>query len=290
MYEPEVTIITPTYNIIDEGKADDFTLLVNLLNRQSYPYVEHLIVDNASTDATTEFLKEYKNSGYINFLSAPDTGKYDAVNKGLMRAKGKYIGILSCDDFYHDIMAIEEIVSAMEEENADYACCNSYCIQPDGSVSQYQPAMLNVFQIVPCPRQAIFYKKEALEKLKYFDSKFKLLADYDMIIRLVMNKFNGIIFDKNIVTYKVSEQAIKHSSQIEAECSHIFHKNYGSLYPLKQEEIDRMVKISEIPRPLLDKLAQFFPQSGKEFYDSYVNMYNLRLQAAQSVRDMEQNQ
>jgi len=289
MYEPEVTIITPTNNIIDEGKADDFTLLVNLLNRQTYPYIEHIIVDNASTDETTAFLKEYKNAGYIDFLSAPDTGKYDAINKGIMRAKGKYIGILSCDDFYHDIMAIEELVSAMEEENADYACCNSYCIQNDGNVLKFQPAIFNVFQVVPCAHQAMFYKKTALQQMGYFDTKFKILSDYDMIIRLVMARLNGIIYDGNIVTYKNSEQAYKHPSQVDAECSHIFHKNYSALYPLNEEELDRMVKISEIPQTLLDKLSEFFPQSKQEFYNSYVNMYNLRLEVAQAVRDAEKN-
>ena len=77
------------------------------------------IVDNNSTDETIDLLKDYKNSGFINFYSAPDTGKYDAINKGLLRAKGKYVAFLSCDDFYHDIMAIADLVNAMEEENAD---------------------------------------------------------------------------------------------------------------------------------------------------------------------------
>ena len=52
MYEPEVTIITPTSNIVDKGQADDFTLLVNLLDRQTYEFVDHLIIDNASQDGT----------------------------------------------------------------------------------------------------------------------------------------------------------------------------------------------------------------------------------------------
>lgn len=67
MYEPEVTIITTTSNIVDKGQTDDFTLLINLLDRQTYPYVEHLIIDNASQDGTVELLKEYKNNGFINF-------------------------------------------------------------------------------------------------------------------------------------------------------------------------------------------------------------------------------
>ena len=86
MYEPEVTIITPTSNIVDKGQADDFTLLVNLLDRQTYEFVDHLIIDNASQDGTEVLLKEYKNSGFLTFYSEPDRGKFDAMNKGLLRA------------------------------------------------------------------------------------------------------------------------------------------------------------------------------------------------------------
>ena len=75
MYEPEFTVITPTYNIVENNQADDFTLLINLLDRQTYPYIEHLIIDNASTDETVTLLKEYKNSGFINFFSESDRGK-----------------------------------------------------------------------------------------------------------------------------------------------------------------------------------------------------------------------
>ncbi len=128
MYEPEFTVITPTYNIVDNNQADDFTLLVSLLGKQTYPYIEHIIIDNNSQDGTVDFLKEYKNSGYISFFSEPDRGKFDAMNKGILRAKGKYIGFLSCDDFYHDITGIADIVNVMEEENADFCFFPSYCI------------------------------------------------------------------------------------------------------------------------------------------------------------------
>ena len=94
MYEPEVTIITPTYNIVESGHADDFTLLVNLTDRQTYQYVEHLIVDNNSTDETIDLLKDYKNSGFINFYSAPDTGKYDWKKKMQITAFFRHIALI----------------------------------------------------------------------------------------------------------------------------------------------------------------------------------------------------
>ena len=286
MYEPEVSVITPTSNIVETEQADDFNLLINILNRQPYPYVEHIIIDNASSDGTQELLKDYKNSGYINFFSEPDYGKFDAMNKGIMRAKGKYVSFLSCDDFYHDITGIADVVNLMEEEDADFCYFPSYCSHPDGFTFLFQPAILNVFQVSPCPRQAFFFKRSVLEEIRYFDDKFKLLADYDLIIRLFLNGYKGVMFDGNIVTCKLGEQVTKHTVQVEAECSHIFYKNYKNLYPMTNEVLDRMVKISEVPKPLLDKLVTKFPQEYRdEYYQQYENMYNLRVQALQNLKN-----
>lgn len=288
MYEPEVTIITPTSNIVDKGQADDFTLLVNLLDRQTYEFVDHLIIDNASQDGTEVLLKEYKNSGFLTFYSEPDRGKFDAMNKGLLRAKGKYVAFLSCDDFYHDITGIADVVNVMEEEDADFCFFPSYCCHPEGYVFQFIPAMLNTFQVAPCPRQAMFFKKSVLNELRGFDEKFKLLADYDLVIRLVLGGYKGVLFDGNIVTCKLGEQVSKNTTQVEAECNHIFYKNYKNMYPMSNEVLDRMVKFSEIPKPLLDKLAMKFPSEDKDlFYEKYQQMYELRLEAVKNLRQQE---
>ena len=289
MYEPEVTIITPTYNIVDAEKTDDFYLQINLLDKQTYPYIEHLVMDKASNDGTQELLKEYKNGGYINFYSAPDTGKYDAINKGISYAKGKYIGILSCDDFYHDITGIADVVAAMEQEEADFCFFPAYCVQPDDTAFLYIPSMLNVFQVMPCSHQAIIFKKDVLARLSGFDAKFKIMADYDLMLRLILGEYKGIFFENNIVTYCLGEQAVKYTVQVEAECSHIFYKNYRTMYNLSNEVIDRMVKLSEIPKPLLDRFAKFFPDDRDLFYERYEQMYNMRLQNAQMLREQERN-
>ena len=288
MYEPEFTVITPTYNIVENNKADDFTLLINLLDKQTYPYIEHLIIDNASTDETVTLLKEYKNSGFINFFSESDRGKFNAMNKGLMRAKGKYVSFLSCDDFYQDITAIADIVNLMEAEDADFCFFPSYCIHPEGYAFQFVPAILNTFQVTPCPRQAMFFKRSALESLRGFDEKFKLLADYDLQIRLLLNGLHGIYFERNVMTYKLGEQGMKRLTQVEAECSHIFYKNYKNLYPMSNDVLDRMVKFSEIPKPLLEKLStNFAPEDKETFFEMYEQMYTMRNEAIKEQRARE---
>ncbi len=287
MYEPEVTVITATSNIVEQDHADDFTLQVNLLARQTYPYIEHLVIDNASKDGTEVLLKEYKNGGYLNFFSEPDRGKFDAYNKGYIRAKGKYVSFLSCDDFYHDITAIYDIVNLMEEEEADFCFFPSYCCHPDGYVFQFIPAMLNTFQVAPCPRQGMIVKKSVMDELRGFDDKFKLLADYDLMIRLLLNGYKGVYFEHNVMTYNLGEQVSKHSMQVEAECNHIFYKNYKPLYPVTNEQLERMVTYSEIPKPLLDKFAQIFADDKELFYERYQQMYDMRLQAVKNLREQE---
>jgi GT2 family glycosyltransferase len=213
------------------------------------------------------------------------------MNKGILRAKGKYVSFLSCDDFYHDITAIADIVNVMEETNADFCFFPSYCRHPEGYVFKFEPSIYNVFQVSPCPRQAMFFKKSALREIGAFDEKFKLESDYDLVIRLMLKGYQGVYFDSNVVTYKFGEQIMKHTTQAEAETNHIFYKNYKPIYPITNEELDRMVKYSEIPKPLLAKFAANFPpEDSEEFYARYQQMYDLRMEALKAQREQMRRQ
>lgn len=278
--EPLVSIITTTHNIVEKGQADDFNLLVTLLDMQTYSNIEHIVIDNASTDDTVVLLKDYKNKGYIQFYSEKDTGKFNGYNKGILRAKGKYISFISCDDFYHDITAIQDMVNLMEAENGDFSFSPSYCRHPEGFVFLFVPAMYNAFQVMPCPRQCMFFKKSVLEKEGYFDEKFKLMSDYDLIIRLMLKKYKAVFLNQNYTTYKLGEKLNANPQTGDNEAKAIFYKNYRTLYPLNEDILDRMVKISEFPGELLEKLATRFDAEDRDlFFERYQQMHELRLNA-----------
>lgn len=281
--EPFVTILTTTDNIIKNGNADAFNLLVTLLDMQTYPNVEHLIIDKMSTDGTVEMLKDYKNKGYLQFFSERDTGKFNAYNKGIMHAKGKYIAFLSCDDFIHDITAIADIVELLENNNGDFTFAPAYCRHPEDFVFLFEPTMYNAFQVMPGSRQAMFFKKSMLEKENYFDEKFKLMADFDLIIRIMLKKYKGLYFNRNYVTYKLGEKGLAEPERVNEESKNIFYKNYRNLYPLNDEILERMVRLSEFPKPLLDKLATCFPETDRQlFYERCETMNNIRVNALQN--------
>ena len=136
--EPVVTVITAVKNIISTGKVNDFALQCTLLELQSYPRIEHLVIDGGSTDGTLELLEKYKEKEIIRYISEPDISKFDAFNKGLKLAKGKYVTFLSADDFYHDITVFEDIVNQMDTENAVFSFSPAYCRHPYGTVFLYQ--------------------------------------------------------------------------------------------------------------------------------------------------------
>ncbi len=278
--EPLVSIITTTHNIVENGQADDFNLLVTLLDMQTHKNIEHIVIDNASTDDTVVLLKDYKNKGFINFYSERDTGKFDGYNKGILHAKGKYIAFLSCDDFIHDITAIQDIVKTMELSGADFSFSPAYCRHPEGFVFLYVPSMFNVFQVMPCSRQCMFFKKSVLDKENGFDSKFKYMADFDLMIRLVMKKYQPVYFGQNYLTYKLGEKLFNEPSLGDNEAKMIFLKNYRSLYPLNEEILNKMVKVSELPQELIEKFATRFPEEDKElFLERCEQMHQMRLNA-----------
>ncbi len=278
--EPLISIITPTYNIIENGLTDEFNLLVNLLDKQTYPNVEHIIIDKASTDDTQLLLKDYKNKGYIHFFSEPDSGKYQALNKGIMHAKGKYIAFVSCDDFFHDITGIAEVIELMEENNADFSFAPAYCIHPEGFVFLFEPAIYNAFQVMPCSRQAMFFKKSVLEKEGYFDEKFKIMGDFDMIMRLMLKRYKPLRIAKNYTTYRLSEKTMSYPERAEAECRAIYIKNFRTIFPLTNPIVDNIVKYSEFPPALLEKLSAFYPPEDKQlFMDACEEMHQLRVES-----------
>jgi len=278
--EPFVTIITPTHNLLENNLADDFNLLISLLDMQTYPNIEHLIIDNMSNDGTVEMLKDYKNKGYINFFSERDTGKFNAYNKGVMRAKGKYVTFLSCDDFIHDITSIYDIVNLMEANEADFTFAPAYCRHPEGFVFLFAPSMHNAFQVMPCARQAMFFKKSMIEKEGYFDEKFKTMSDFDFIMRIIMKRYTPVYFDNNYVTYKYGVKALENPQRSEEESKAIYFKNFRTLHPLNDDALNKMAKFSEFPQPLLEKLSKYFPDEDSElFFDRCEQMHKLRVDA-----------
>ena len=92
---PKVTVVTATYNLIKDGREKFFRQCVESIHNQTYKNIEHLVIDGASKDGTIDLIKEYADKGWIKYVSEPDKGMCDAMNKGIKIATGEYVAILN---------------------------------------------------------------------------------------------------------------------------------------------------------------------------------------------------
>src|SRR5579863_1433630 len=116
----KISIITPSFN---QGRFIEDAIESVLL--QGHQDFEHIVIDNCSTDNTVEILKRYD---HIKWISEPDEGQSDALNKGFKMSSGDVIGWLNCDDFYVDgafRKAIEELAdNTIDGVDADLKFCD----------------------------------------------------------------------------------------------------------------------------------------------------------------------
>lgn len=129
---PLVSIITPSYN---QGQFIEETILS--VKNQDYPYIEHIIVDGGSTDNTLEILKKYEGTYNMRWISEPDQGQADAVNKGFDMAQGEIVGWLNSDDVYLGKWVITSVVSAFTRlKNVDVVYGDDALIKENGEIIQ----------------------------------------------------------------------------------------------------------------------------------------------------------
>ena len=276
-----LTIITTTHNLYEKQQVDSFKLFIELLKLQTLKDIEHIVIDNNSTDGTQNLLQEYKKQGLLDFYSEADEGKFFACNKGIKKAKGKYISFMTSDDFYHDIMGLEAMINAIDMNKVDYSYSPSYCMHPQGFSFLYVPSIHNVFQVMPGPRQCMIFKKSLLEELGGFDTQFRYMADYDLMVRIMMeDKYQGIFVNRNYTTYRLGRSIAENEMASREEAKQVFVKNYSKLYTFNDELLDTMVNTSEFPQELLEKLSVYFPAEDKQlFLDRCEQMHKIRLNA-----------
>lgn len=179
----KISIITITYNSLKT-----LPRALESVQSQTYPDIEHIIVDGASTDGTREMIEAYaakhKN---VHWVSEKDNGIYDALNKGLRMATGDVIGFLHSDDVLYSSDSIGQIVDALESSQADVAYgdlqyCNGDKVVRRWKSNAFDPRALKFGWMPPHP--TLYVRREVYEQVGKYDEWFRISADYDMILRI----------------------------------------------------------------------------------------------------------
>ena len=179
----KISIITITYN---SGRTIERTL--QSVQSQTYGDIEHIIVDGASTDKTLEICLRYAGQKpNVHFVSEPDEGIYNALNKGIRMATGDLIGFLHSDDVFASPDSVARIAQAFAETEAQVVYGDlQYC--RDGKIirrwrsNPFRPGSLKYGWMPPHP--TVYVRREVYEQVGPYDEWFRISADYDMMLRI----------------------------------------------------------------------------------------------------------
>ena len=172
---PLVSIVTPSYN---QARFLESTLRSAL--EQDYPNIEYLVVDGASTDGSVEIIHRFSDR-LTWWVSEKDSGQSEAINKGLRRARGEYIGWLNSDDIYLPGAVSAAVTAFQSHPEAGLIYGDALAIDTDGKpfnlmrARQYTLTDLMAFQIICQP--AAFMRRSVLEEVNYLDLAYQLLMD-----------------------------------------------------------------------------------------------------------------
>jgi len=181
----KVSIITISYN-----SATTIEDTIRSVLSQDYPDLEYIIVDGNSSDGTLGIVKRYQSS-IAQFISEPDKGIYDGMNKGLKMASGELIGILNSDDIYEDPKVISDMVKLVESSKcmAAYADLVYVDRQDTSKITRYwksgaykKGAFLKGW--MP-PHPTFFVRKSVYDRYGYFNLLLKSAADYEIMLRFI---------------------------------------------------------------------------------------------------------
>lgn len=184
----KISIITATYN-----SADTLRDTIESVLRQTYPDVEYIIVDGASTDGTIDIVREYEPhfGERMRWISESDHGIYDALNKGIDMATGEVVGFLHSDDFFTSPDIIERLAKEMAGGNVDAVYGDVHYVSGKNlnkCVRYYSSAFFKrwtmLFGLMPA-HPTFYCRKEVYGRFGTFSLSYRVAADFECLLRLI---------------------------------------------------------------------------------------------------------
>ncbi|WP_407269625.1 glycosyltransferase family 2 protein [Radiobacillus sp. PE A8.2] len=203
---PLVSIVTVCFN-----SANTIEDTIKSIKEQTYPNIEYIIVDGGSTDNTLDIIK--KNEKYVaKWVSESDKGIYDAMNKGIAMCSGEIIGIINSDDWFeYEAVALSVEAIKNQKISFSYGIVNWLDFENE-RVDKFIPE--DEDQLLPtamhkCPihHPSLFIKKEVYDEIGNYDTKYKIVADYDLILRMLYSGYKGVKINKPIANFRLGGES-----------------------------------------------------------------------------------
>jgi glycosyltransferase len=181
----KLSIITAVFNC--RGTVAD---TLSSVTEQDYENVEHIVIDGASSDGTTDVLNRYRAKLDV-LVSEKDNGIYDALNKGIGLATGDVVGFLHADDVLSHPQVLSRIAAAFADPAVDAVYGDLDYVDkdnPDHLIRQWRAGRFNRNKLawgwMP-PHPTFYVRRSVYQRLGGFDTRYRIAADYEMILRLL---------------------------------------------------------------------------------------------------------
>lgn len=206
----KISIITITHN-----SAKTIQRALESVQSQTYQDIEHVIVDGASKDGTRELIEAYaKKHTNVRWISEPDKGIYNALNKGIHLATGDVIGFVHSDDILYAPDSISHIAEAFAQQDIQVVYGDLQYVR-EGKVTRrwrsndFNPASLKYGWM--CPHPTMYVRREVYQQVGDYDEWFSISADYDMILRIFKSGFKSKYLPEVLVSMEVGGASNKNT-------------------------------------------------------------------------------
>ncbi|WP_237173388.1 glycosyltransferase [Paracandidimonas lactea] len=224
---PEKPLIS--YVTVVRNNASTLERTITSVQSQTYTNIEHIVLDGASSDGTIEVIERYRDK-LDYYVSEPDNGLYDALNKAIPLARGRLICVLNSDDWLEPDAA-EIVVSHMRNEMGSALLLSGARVLDGSIVHEWMPAFVHPGSYFMCANDchnAIYATRKAYEESGPYDAGYKIAADFKWIMGCLVKGVNFIYTTESTVNYSLggtSSDQRKHG----LECMRVVHDRFPFL-------------------------------------------------------------
>lgn len=255
---PTVTVITVTFNLIKAGRERNVLQCIESIHDQDYPFIEHLVIDGASTDGTLDLLRPYEEKGWLRIRSEPDEGIYDAMNKGVANSTGEFIAFLNSDDFWHDRRGVSASVEELEREKADFSFAPVYYLKEHDVREGVLEDVIGSFHTrMPCCHQSMFVRRRVFDRIGAFDTRYKSSADFDFILRMCLAGFDFVRVPLNFTSFRHSGLSAGTAANLgDQECIDSLRNNLSKIAAYDLETARRHFNDMTLPETVFSSIRE----------------------------------
>lgn len=229
----KITIVTVCYNAVNVLEKTIMSVL-----EQTYPNIEYIIIDGASTDGTPNIIEKYKDK--LSFWSSePDDGIYDAMNKGIKNSSGEWLNFMNAGDVFSSKYAIEKMAHHFSDINMVVygnviKCYDKYRIRDTGIIRKKIDAV--DFFLDGINHQPAFIRKSMFDKYGLYDTNYRLASDWKFFMNVVGlggEKTEYVNFD--VALFAMDGASTNNQEKYQEEQYIIQKAEYGKYYNYMKE-------------------------------------------------------